>query len=1179
MHAKPQPPQAERRLFRRRKENNPTEARLENSQRIAQIGDWDHDFVHDRLIWSEEIYRILGLMRKDCPPDAAAFYRLVHPDDLAFVHREKKFALTGSSAVNFVHRIIRPDGEVRYIQQIVEMTLNPLGQPLRESGTLQDITARKRAELNLRQSEQRFAGAFEHAPIGMALVAPDGRWLMVNRALCDLLGYTEAELLSRTFQDITHPEDLALDLENVRCLSAGDIRSYQMEKRYIKATGQVVTALLDVSLVRDSSGQPSYFVSHIQDITARKQTEGTLLGEQALLNSLISTIPDHIYIKDRQGRFLRINHSMAQRIGLRDPQGAVGKSDMDYFTAEHAQPAYQQEQKLMESGEPIISLEEKETWTDGLVTWASTTKVPLRNPAGEIVGLIGVSRDITARKQAETAMRQQQIEQRALFDLIPAMLWFKDTQNRILRVNQRVAESAGKTIAEIEGKLSQDIYTQEATSFHADDLAVIRTKTPKLGYVETVTDRAGKKLWVQTDKVPVCDSAGKVTGVIVMAQDITARRQAEEESQTAKKHLRDLIDGLGASMMVGLMTPDGILVEANAPALVAVGLKAEDVLGKPLVDSRWFAYSATVQQQLRDAIERAKQGEASRYDMKLRGVDNREIDVDFALNVVRDEAGKIVFLVPSGNDITERKRAETALRESNEKFNQLADNITDAFWIRSPDLSQVQYVSPAFEKIWGRSVASLQANPHEWVDFILTEDRARVQAAFAALTEGASSLEIEYRILRPTGEVRWVRVRGFRVRNTVDQIISHIGIVTDITESKQVNEHLLQAQKMEALGQFSGGVAHDFNNILAAISGYTELARMQLEGNPTVQEHLGEVIKSANRAADLVRQILTFSRQEAQTRQVLPLQPIVIESMNLMRATIPSTVEIDAVIAADAPNVLADANQVHQVLMNLAINGWHALQNLPGRLQVKLERVAVDAVMAAAQPELRPGCYARLSVSDTGSGMDQATLRRIFEPFFTTKPPGAGTGLGLAVVPGIMDSHDGAITVESQPGEGTVFRLYFPEHLGEATPAAGETGPTPHGQGECVLVVDDEAMLAELGTRILIRLGYTAESATTSAQALELVRTNPARYALVLSDQTMPGMTGLELAGELRDIRPDLPIMLMSGYNLSLTADRVAASGIRNILHKPFTLHTLGTAVQATLRGTIFHDHGSHSPF
>jgi CheY-like chemotaxis protein len=372
---------------------------------------------------------------------------------------------------------------------------------------------------------------------------------------------------------------------------------------------------------------------------------------------------------------------------------------------------------------------------------------------------------------------------------------------------------------------------------------------------------------------------------------------------------------------------------------------------------------------------------------------------------------------------------------------------------------------------------------------------------------------------------------------------------------------------MEALGQFSGGIAHDFNNILSAIVGYSQLAQLVLKGNPEVRGHLGAVLKSANRATNLVRQILTFSRQQPQERHAIDLRPIVAESIELLRATIPSGIEFDTSVATDAPTVLANADQINQVLMNLGINAWHAMKDFSGRLQVKLERCVVDAAHAATQPRLRPGIYARISVSDTGRGMDPATLRRIFEPFFTTKLPGEGTGLGLAVVHGIMDNHDGVVTVYSQPGEGSIFHLYFPAHAGAAImdAAIAEEGPVPRGAGERILVVDDEELLTELGQKALAELGYTVEVTTRPAAALAMVRAAPQRFALVLTDQAMPGMTGILLASQLRQIRPELPIILMTGYSVSLTPGVLEVAGVRQLLLKPINIHSLGTAVHAAL--------------
>jgi CheY-like chemotaxis protein len=346
---------------------------------------------------------------------------------------------------------------------------------------------------------------------------------------------------------------------------------------------------------------------------------------------------------------------------------------------------------------------------------------------------------------------------------------------------------------------------------------------------------------------------------------------------------------------------------------------------------------------------------------------------------------------------------------------------------------------------------------------------------------------------------------------------------------------------------------------------------MILTGNDQVREYLGSVLQASSRAADLVRQILTFSRQERVERQLIQLRPVVAETIKLLRASIPSTIEFDISLATDAPPVLADATQIHQVIMNLGTNAWHAMKGKPGRLEIKLERCPIDAAQAATESRLRPGLYARVSVSDTGSGMDQATQRRIFEPFFTTKPAGEGTGLGLSVVHGIMDSHDGAVTVYSHLGEGTVFHLYFPEHAGEVAEAGADKDPVPIGNGERILFVDDEELLARLGQKTLTALGYKVECMTQPAEALAIVRADPHRFALVLTDQTMPGMTGVFLANQIRCIRPELPVILMTGYSMALGKDQIAASGVFQVLVKPTSIRSMGVAVHAALALQLAH--------
>lgn len=394
-------------------------------------------------------------------------------------------------------------------------------------------------------------------------------------------------------------------------------------------------------------------------------------------------------------------------------------------------------------------------------------------------------------------------------------------------------------------------------------------------------------------------------------------------------------------------------------------------------------------------------------------------------------------------------------------------------------------------------------------------------------------------------------------------LFSDLGIqVGQFIERQRLGEQYRQSQKMEAVGTLAGGIAHDFNNILTAINGYCELAQMEAEGNQAVLENLTAVQAGASRAVELVRQIMAFSRQQGQRRTQVQVQPIVKEALKLLRATIPSTIEIAPSMGPGLFAVFADATSIHQIIVNLGTNAWHSMKDSSGRMEVNVENVQVDAEFASLHPTLNPGSYVRLSISDTGHGMDQSTLSRIFEPFFTTKAPGEGTGLGLAVVHGIMKNHDGAILVHSRPGEGTRFDLYFPAYFGDQVPdIVPQSTAVPRGTGERILYLDDEKPLAQMGKKLLEHLGYQVEVHSDALAALAAIRHQPNAYELVITDLTMPVMTGLELAQELLRVRPGLPIILTSGYTATLSAERLHAVGISEVLMKPHSFDSLGTTV------------------
>jgi PAS domain S-box-containing protein len=655
--------------------------------------------------------------------------------------------------------------------------------------------------------------------------------------------------------------------------------------------------------------------------------------------------------------------------------------------------------------------------------------------------------------------------------------------------------------------------------------------------------------------------------------DITARKEAERTLHDNATFTDDVLNSLSDHVVV--LDKHGTIIAVNeawrcfarengSPENAFVGVNYLKVCHECVLRGH-PAGSAQIDAGIRTILDGGQLGFTLEYPC-----DSSAETRWFRLRLAPLSGGRHGVVV-SHHDITESKKAanETkrsleALRLSERRFKALFDQAAMGVALADVSTNRLVQVNRRYREITGYDQAELEHLTFNAITH--PEDSAYDSKAAEKLRTGElREYTREKRYVRKDHTEIWVSLTVSAMWVADETPDYFVVIAQDITGRKLLEEQVRQAQKMEAIGTLAGGIAHDFNNILAAITGYTELSLLSLSENPKVRENLASVLKASVRATGLVRQILAFSRQQATTRVVLSLGPIVAECIVLLRATIPSSIEFDTSLAPDAPCVLVDATHIHQILMNLGTNAWHAMKDRPGKLHVRLERVVIDEAHAARQSRLHPGVYARISVRDTGCGMNQATVLRIFEPFFTTKPIGEGTGLGLAVVHGIMDNHDGTVTVQSTLGKGTEFQLYFPEKTGGSTPREITAEEAPRGRGERILVVDDEKMLVQMSRMTLTALGYDADITTKPTEALDWVRAEPRRFDLVITDQTMPEMTGLVLASQIQLVRPGLPVILTSGYLAALHPDQIKAAGISKILHKPATVHEIAVAVQSAL--------------
>ena len=856
---------------------------------------------------------------------------------------------------------------------------------------------------------------------------------------------------------------------------------------------------------------------------------------------------------------------------------------------------------------------------DGSPVPMETVVSELRLPEGGPFGYVAVMRDISERKRVTEVLRQKEyldalhetslglLKRQKLSDLLEAIVaracalvgcdhgyvFLYDSKTKHLEMKSgwgRLRENIGFSVKPGEGlagrvfetgaPLTVNDYRNWEGRLPNDQVRAavgipLSSRSKVHGSIGLVHFEEGKSFG--EEEVNILSRFAELASITLenvrlydaLEGELEEKRHTEEALSESEEKYRLLVENSGD--IVYSLGPDYRFTYISPVVERLIGYTAEEASKHTL--NEWFTPSSAeiLRNAYRRRIREEKHGllrdDVERWELEHRHKDGSTGWGEVSVRPVRHADGRLAGLQGVTRDITARKRAERALRESEEKYRLVAYATSDIIFEYRIDSGVYTYISPNCEEILGYTAEELSSAPHFLGrNMVRPEDFEETKKAFvAAVKNHEKQITYEFRVRCKDGREKHLLENSTIIRGADGRATTLIGSYKDITEKKRMEAQLRQSQKMEAIGTLAGGIAHDFNNILAAIMGYTELALIDLPKGHRSGNRLQQVLKSGERAKSLVQQILNFSRQTDQQIRPLELRSIVKEALKLLRPSLPSTIEIRQYLETNTAIVLADLTQIHQVVMNLCMNAAHAMRHGAGVLEIRLERVELDEDSAKQYAELSPGRYQRLSVSDTGQGMDRETLDRIFEPFFTTKEAGEGTGMGLAVVHGIVKSHEGTITAYSEPGKGSTFRVYLPEIQEKAEDVPSEdAGSMPTGK-ERILFVDDESALVDIGRQTMEGLGYKVTGVTSSTEALDLFMEAPDEFDLVITDQTMPNMTGIDLAGEMLKIRPGIPIVLCTGFSHEATAEEALARGLKRFLMKPLNAREVARVVRDVL--------------
>jgi PAS domain S-box-containing protein len=1143
-------------------------------------GIWDWDLLTNKMFVSERAQRIFGLEPGPTERLREEWHAMIgfHPVDHAAQRRMVEDYLSGTRNSNEGEwRLQDKDGGYRWIRIRSICLRNAAGEPVRMAGSVSDIDAQKKAEEALRLSEERYAYAME--------AAQDAHWDWIigtdkyytSPRVVEVFGLPPGTTFTSREDYLAKTplvkEDLDAWLRAARELFAGTGSRLSMDLRAI-INGEVRWIQHNGLCVRDASGRAVRWCGSVRDVTERRRAEEALrLSEERYALAMEASEEGHFDWNVPTDEMFASAH-LKRVLDLPADREYRTRSDMV------AQTLYYpgDRERLLEMTRHVLTGSALQNEFEYRLLrgaareprWIRARWKILRDAAGVAQRVIGVVSDITERKLAAEELRESEQRFRALTELSSDAYWAQDEDLRFVPTGWK-HEVAGYPSDSSVGKKRWELSNATALSTTwAEHEAVLRAQKPFRDFEYRRVGLDGTVRYVSISGTPIFDEQGAFRGYQGVGRDITDRKRAEQEVRESEARFRALTEL--SSDWYWEQDENLRFTYLSNQAAQLTGYSGESSLGK----TRWeianmepLSCSWEEHQQMLSARQPFRDLECRRV-----GPDGTVRYLAMSGAPIFDAQGRFRGYRGIGRNITERKRVEEALRQSEERYALAVSGSNEGIF--DWDLvSDRVYVSYRAQELFGLPRGELWRPRRDWRHILAfhSDDARKLHDSIKAHIEGGSpTYDVEFRIVVPGGGVRWYRQRGIALRDATGKAYRVVGSIGDVTEKHIVEEELgslerrlRQAQRLEAMGTLAGGIAHDFNNILGAILGYGEMAMRDAPKGSRLARDLDSIVVAGERGRALVDRVLAFSRSAVGERVTVHVEKVVREALDLISAKLPPDVTLHAKLHGGRAALLGDATQVHQVVTNLATN---AIQAMPagGTLRVTLRAARLETPRTPTLGIMPAGDYLIFEVADSGTGIAPEILDRIFDPFFTTKEVGTGTGLGLSLVHGIVIELGGAIDVASAPGKGSTFTVYLPRS-GDALDSSRKEEPElPRGDGQRVLVVDDEEPLVKLATRTLEELGYAPVGFTSSAAALAAFRADPQRFDAVLTDERMPGMSGSALIREVRGIRDRIPVVLMSGFVSGVAATRAREAGAEEVLKKPLSARDLAASLARVLQ-------------